>query len=143
MGKISKEERIYLDGMAFAARIAEERGIDALKKEMEFRGLNRSVLNVRHEELIAVARGRSHKELLFVATAMADTMSSFLKLPPSIMKDYLYEFNARIELYRMDEEVFNAVNDRLTKDLGLNAICTAFCEDKDGGGKDDGNTGNN
>lgn len=142
MAKISKEQKIYLEGMAFAAKIASERGLEALKQEIKFRGLNNSVLNVSREELVAAARGRSRAELMFVATAMADTMSYFLKLPPSVMKDYLYEFNERIERYRMDEEEFKAAQDRLARDIGLNAICAAFNEDREGD-KDNGNTGDN
>lgn len=136
MARTSKEERIYLEGMTFAARIAQERGLDALQKEIEFRGLNKSVLNVRREELIAAARGRSRKELMFVATAMAETMRNYLKLPPSVMKDYLCKFNEKIEEYRMNSGLFKADQDKLTRDIGLNAICAEFIED---GGQNDGN----
>ena len=132
MSRTSKEERIYLEGMAFASRIAKEKGIDALEKEMQFRGLNKSVLNVRREELIAVARERSQKELLFIATAMAETMRNYLHLPQSVLKDYLIRFNEKMNDYRMDENVFKADCDKLSRDVSLNTICVEFINEDEG-----------
>lgn len=43
----TKEQRIYLEGIAFAYKIAKEQGIEALAKEVEFRGANNCVLNVK------------------------------------------------------------------------------------------------
>ena len=39
MARISKEERLRQEGMAQAYRIAQTRGIDGLKKEIEIRKL--------------------------------------------------------------------------------------------------------
>lgn len=84
----TKEQRIYLEGIAFAYKIAKEQGIESLEKEVKFRGANNCVLNVNYSELVAVTRGRCKDELMYVATASAVTLSEVLKLPPSRIKKH-------------------------------------------------------
>ncbi len=51
MAKISKDQQMHLDGMAFALRIAKSAGVEALEKEIAFRGINDMPLNVSQYEL--------------------------------------------------------------------------------------------
>ena len=69
MARTSKEQRIYLEGIAFAYKIAKEQGVEALAKEVKFRGANNCAMNVDYSELVAVTRGRCKDELMYVATA--------------------------------------------------------------------------
>ncbi len=126
----AKEQRIYLEGMAFAAKVAKERGLDGLEAEMKFRGANNAPLNVSMHELTAVARGRAKDELLFVATAMAETMVEDMKTPPSIVREFLAQFNARVEIYRMEPEEFRKAYGKLCRNVGLNEACRTFLEEE-------------
>ena len=131
----NKEQRIYLEGMAYAYKIAKEGGMEALEREVKFRGLNNIPLNVNADQLIAISRGRSKEELMFVATAMAETMTEYMKMPPSIIKDYLKKFNERIEEYRMDPEVFNKAQDNLNRNIGLNEMVEQYRKEDMNNGK--------
>lgn len=59
MARISKEQQLHLDGMAFAYRIAKAGGVEALEKEIAYCGINNIPLNVSSQELTAVARVRA------------------------------------------------------------------------------------
>lgn len=126
----AKEQRIYLEGMAFAARVAKERGLSGLEEELAFRGANNAPLNVSRHELTAVARVRAKDELLFVATAMAATMVEDMRTPPSIVREFLAQFNARVERYRMDPGEFRQAFERMGRNVGLNEVCRSFLEEE-------------
>jgi hypothetical protein len=131
MVRTSKEQKIYLEGIAFAYRIAKERGIDELEKEVKFRGANNCVLNVSYNDLVAVTRGRCKDELMQVATASAVTLSEALKLPPSVMKTYLREFNRKVVEYRMNPERYVEDCERIQKNVGLTVMSSEFVKEDD------------
>ena len=89
MAKLSKEQRAYLDGMAHALKIAKTVDIEGLEKEIEFRGLHNVPLNVSSTELIACSREFAKKELYYISTAMASTLTDQLKIPLAKMKEYI------------------------------------------------------
>ncbi len=131
----TKEQRIYLEGIAFAFKIAKEQGIEALEKEVQFRGANNCVLNVNYNDLVAVTRGRCKDELMYVATASAVTLSEVIKLPPSVMKNYLREFNRKVVEYRLHPEVFKADSDRMSQNAGMTIMSEEYMqEDENHGG---------
>ena len=134
MAKLSKEQKAYLDGMAYALKIAKDGGVKGLEKEIEFRGLTDVPLNVSSAELIAVARLRAREELMFTATAMASTMMEHIKMPPSRVLDYLKEFNRRVALYQHNTEEYEAAQARLNQNIGLSEVCKSFVQE----GEDDG-----
>lgn len=126
---MKKEQRIYLDGMAFAYRICKEQGIEALEHEMKFRGVHDIPLNVDHKDVIKMVRGQQWDELMIVATASAATLSEDLHLPPTMTKKYLEGFSGRTDLFREDKEAFEAAQDRLNRDFGMNTVCEQFKEE--------------
>ena len=131
MARSSKEERIYLEGIAFAGRIAREQGLEALEKEIAFRGANKCVLNVNYSELVAVTRGRCKDELMYVGTAAAVTLSEALRLPPSVMKTYLREFNRKIVEYRLHPEKYLEDSERIQKNVGLTVMSEEYMQEKE------------
>lgn len=135
MGNMNKERRAYMDGMAYALKIAKESGIEGLEKEIEFRGLTNVPLNVSSAELIAAARVRAKDELQFVATATASTLTEHIKMPPSRVLDYLREFNRRVALYQHNPEEYEAAQARLNLNIGLNDVCRLFTEEEEENGK--------
>ena len=135
MGNMNKERRAYMDGMAFAYKIAKEGGIEGLEKEIEFRGLTNVPLNVSSAELINAARIRAKDELQFVATATASTLTEHIKMPPSKVLEYLREFNRRVVLYQHNPEEYEAAQARLNLNIGLNDVCRLFNEEEEEHGK--------
>ena len=130
MAKINKEQRLYLDGMAFAFKIAKSGGLEALEKEITFRGVNDIPLNVSSNELTLVARARAKEELMIVATAMADTMSLDMKLPPSVILDFLRKFNHKVDIFRYDKEALELAQEKLNSMYALNETIKKFNEEE-------------
>lgn len=126
MAKLSKEQQAYLDGMAFALRIAKKDGIEGLENEIKFRGTTNVPLNVSSKQLAAVSRARIQDELLFVATASASTLADYIKMPPSRVLDYLKEFNRRVDIYRTNPEVYKEAQQKLDRNIGLNEVCKSY-----------------
>lgn len=129
MGKINKDQQIYLDGLSYALRIAKAGGIEALEKEVQKRGLENLPLNVNHRELTAIARGKAKEELMIVATALADTVSRDMKLPPSIVADFLRKFNGKVALFRDNKEEMERVQLKLDSMSSLVETVRKFNEE--------------
>ena len=88
-------------------------------------------LNVSSKELIAYSREYAKKELYYISTAMASTLTDQLKIPLAKMKEYLREFTNRVKLYRYDNERFEADCTRLSRSLGLNEMCKEYLEEEE------------
>jgi len=130
VAKLSKEQRAYMDGMAHALRIAKEDGCEQLEKELQFRGIVNTPLNVSSKELIACAREYAKSELMFMATAAAMTLQKDLALPLVVVKEYVTAFNNRVQEYRYNPEQYEKDCDKLNKSLGLNEICKEYMEEQ-------------
>lgn len=129
MAKINKEQQTYANGMAYALRIVQAGGIETLEKEIELRGLQNLPLNVNHRELSQIARVKAKEELMIVATAMADTMSNDMKLPPSVIVDFLRRFNKKVDEFRYDKEKLEKVQAKLNSLHTLNETIKKFNEE--------------
>lgn len=93
----------YNEGMAYAYRIAKQGGIDVLEKEIQFRGLyNYDTKNATIKDIWKAAAKLTDVQLRIMAIASIAAMADGLKLPPSIMVDYLVEFNSRVGIYMED-----------------------------------------
>lgn len=130
MAQISKEQRLYLEGMAHALQVANKDGIEGLEREVNYRGANSLPLNVKSTELTAVARMRAQEELKIVATAMADTMANDMKLPPSIILDFLRKFNNKVDIFRYDKEKLAKTQAKLDSLYALNETIKRFNEEE-------------
>lgn len=116
----------YNAGIEFALRVAQKGGIEALEREVKYRGAHNSVRGVDARELTAVARTMCSKELMFVATASATAMADYMHMPPSVVLDYLREFNRLVDVYRADEEAFNRAQEKLNRNVGLNECIKSY-----------------
>ena len=129
--KISKEQKIYAQAMEHALDVVKKDGAEELEREVRYRQSRPVPLNVNRMELITVARGFASDELMIVATAMADTIANYLKLPPSVTLDYLIQFNKRVEEFHKDPELFKKVNKKLESDYAMNETLKKFNMDEE------------
>lgn len=130
MGRISKEQQLHLDGMAHAFRVARNEGLEALEQEIKRRGIAELPLNVSNKELTQVARIRAREELMIVATALAETVTQDMKLPPSVSIDFLRMFNQKVDSYRYDKETLEKAQDKLNSMYALNELVKKFNEEE-------------
>ena len=124
--KITKEQKIYAQAMEHALDVARKHGVKELEREVRYRQSKPVPLNINRPEFIAATRGFASTELMIVATAMADTISNYLKLPPSVTLDYLRAFNDRVEDFHKDPDLFEQTRKKLDADYGMNEICERY-----------------
>ena len=129
MRKITKEQKLYAEAMEHALKVAKTSGIDELEREVRYRQSNPVPLNVSRYELIAVAREYSKAELMFVATAMATTLTDKIKMPPMVIKEFLRHFNDLVDVYRADQEQFKLDQEKLDRNMILNDVCKNFVQE--------------
>lgn len=130
MGLIQKEKRAYIEGMKFALKVASLRGLDDLVKEIDFREKTPVPMNVDRFELTEVARLRAVRELQVIATAMADTLQNDMKIPPSVILEYLRKFNSKVDLYRYDDDELQEAQKKLDAAYALNETVKKFIEEE-------------
>ena len=126
MGKVTKEMKIYNEGMERALRIAKEKGIQALEEEMRYRSVNPLPLNVSPEEIRQVARGYVPEMLMTTAVSMATALNEDLNLPPSVIVKFLVGFNNRCEEFFADAEKFKAAQAKLERDVSFQDIYKSY-----------------
>ena len=103
MGKINKEEQARLEGMAFALKIAKEKGIEALENECKFRNATRIPIAVNRkasdecinkikmntiDTVTILAAMTLHDEFGFGKERIARFMNRFNFKAECIMEDY-------------------------------------------------------
>ena len=128
MAKSTKEQQAYMNGMAYALKIAKEQGVEGLEKEIEFRGLVNLPLNVSAKELAKVARLHAQDEVMLMVTASATTLTEYIKLPPSRVLDYLKEFSKVAMLFRTNPMAYEKAKERMNRNSGLNEVCRLYEE---------------
>ena len=125
----NSDMQLYVNGMQHAYNVVKQSGIEELERELKYRASKPLPLNVSRQELTAVARIRAKEELMIVATAMATTLTYYMKMPPSIIKDYLDHFNGLIDIYRMDDGKLKTDQDRLDKNYMMNQMLREYLEE--------------
>ena len=126
---MAKEQQIYLQALEHALKIAQDNGIEELEREVRYRSQRKVPLNVSRQELIACAREFAHEELYIIATAMAKTLAEHVKLPMSMLKDYLKHFNDLVAVYHADNDKYKADQKELSVDYRLNEMCREYTEE--------------
>ena len=66
---------------------------------------------------------------MFVATAMAITLTEHIKMPPSIVLDYLVHFNGLMDVYRENSEQFQKDQKTLEKNFAMNQTVKTFLQE--------------
>lgn len=128
---MKKTDEARLQGMELAYKIAKERGIEDLEKEIRWRGAHNVSLTVPRQELIMVSREIAKEEFMLVAVSMAMTITGDMHMPPSIAKDYLKAFNDRMDLYRDNKEQFEKDTMLLNNDFAMLDMVKKYTEERD------------
>ena len=128
---MKKTDEARLQGMELAYKIAKERGIEDLEKEIKWRGAHNVSLTVPRQELIMISREIAKEEFMLVAVSMAMTITGDMHMPPSITKDYLTKFNDRMDLYRDDKEQFEKDTALLNSDFAMLEMVKKYTEERD------------
>lgn len=131
MAKITKEQKLYLAGMQAALEIVKKCSVEELEKEVNYRCNYPVPVGINRRELTDLARMKSRAELMYLATAMADTMTNYLHMPPMVIHSYLKQFNKRIIEFREDPELYEKVQLDLDSDTAMIDMLKEFVEEDD------------
>lgn len=126
---MNKTDEARLNGMQLALKIARERGIEDLEKEINWRCKNNISAPFPRQEFIMAARGLAQKEFRFVAAAMGSTLTKEMNMPPSIVKDFLKHFNNRMDVYRDNEQEYEKDINMLDSDFGMKEMVRQYTEE--------------
>lgn len=129
MAKLSRDQRMYNMGMEHALSVAKRLGMEELEKEVRHRSSNPMPLNISKAELTAAVRMGAKNEIEVIATAMADTITNHLAFPPSMVIEYLRQFNKKIDEFRDDPVALEKAKMQLNRDYGMNSICEKFIKE--------------
>lgn len=118
----NRDQRFYNDGLARALDLVKAGGVELLEQELKQRGIKDLPPNVPVYLVHKAAREYCEEELMIVATAMADTVAYDMQLPPSVVVDFLRNFNNKCDRFRMDAELYEAAQKRLVDEYAMNTI---------------------
>lgn len=104
----NRDQRFYNDGLARALDLVKAGGVELLEQELKQRGIKDLPPNVPVYLVHKAAREYCKDELMIVATAMADTIAYDMQLPPSVVLEFLLNFNDKCDRFRMDAELYEA-----------------------------------
>lgn len=122
----NRDQRFYNDGLARALDLIKAGGVQLLEQELKQRGIKDMPPNVPIYLVHKAAREYCKDELMIVATAMADTIAYDMKLPPSVVVDFLRKFNEKCDQFRMDVGLYESVQKRLIDEYALNKVVEKF-----------------
>lgn len=132
MGKMSKEDQAYLNGMEFALKICKrfpERPMTALEQELMYRRGNHPVelqlpRNIDRQSLAGLAI--IQPELEAISVALATAIVDVAKLTPTRQTEFLVAFNNGVDLYRHDEEAKQKAMAKLDASWGLQEVSKKY-----------------
>lgn len=126
----NRDQRFYNDGLARALDLVKAGGVELLEQELKQRGIKDLPPNVPVYLVHKVAREYCKDELMIVATAMADTIAYDMQFPPSVVVDFLRNFNNKCDRFRMDAELYETARKRLDEEYAMNMILNKFNQEE-------------
>lgn len=128
----NRDQRFYNDGLARALDLVKAGGVELLEQELKQRGIKDLPPNVPVYLVHKAAREYCKDELMIVATAMADTIAYDMQFPPSVVVDFLRNFNNKCDRFRMDAELYETARKRLDEEYAMNTILNKFNQEEIG-----------
>lgn len=118
MGLKQKEDRWFNNGMVMALSLAETGGIDLLRTEVRRRVNMKTPAGVMSCAHRTATREECKAELTLVAISMAYATKQ-MKLPPSVISDFLKLFNKNIDNFNESKEAFDLAVKELNSDSAV------------------------
>lgn len=118
MGLKQKEDRWFNHGMAMALSLAETGGIDLLRREVRRRETMKTPAGVMSYAHRTATREECKAEITMIAIAMAYATKQ-MKLPPSVIMDFLKFFNKNIDDFNESKEALDLAVRELNSDSAI------------------------
>lgn len=130
MSNISKEQKLFAQGMEHALRVVQGGGIEALEKEVRYRQQYPLPPFVTVGKLHNEARKMIEPELEIIGVANLVTLVDDLKLPNMSLQVFLEGYNRRCDDYRLDPELMERDSQRMGKNFSIRKMTLDFLNEK-------------
>ncbi len=119
MAKTNKEEECRREGMAYALKIAKEKGIEALEEECRFRGATRIPLSVSRKACDEVINKIKMNTIDTITILSAMTLRDEFDFGPKRIKRFTERFNKKAECIMDDYTNWDEQIQILKEECGL------------------------
>lgn len=119
MAKLSKEDKARLDGMAFALRVAKEKGIDGLEEEIKFRGATNAPLTISREKYGEFADNVRLATLDSVMCLSCVTLRDEFGFGKKRLQDYIDRFKLKTSCLVGDYTTWEEQQEILREEVGI------------------------
>lgn len=122
MAKVDKEEQARREGMAYALKIAKEKGIVALEEELRFRNALRMPIAVPRKNCDEAINNIKMNVVDTVTILSAMTLRDEFGFGKKRIQQYVERFNLKAECIMEDYTTWNDQIECLREECGLNYV---------------------
>ncbi len=119
MAKISKEEQARREGMAYALRLAKEKGIDALEEDLKMRNAIDLPLRVSKADLDKFSDNVKYNTILYIKILMAVTMHDEFGFGNKRIKQMFKRFDLKAECIAEDYSTWEEQISIIAEECGI------------------------
>ncbi len=119
MAKLSKEEMARREGMAYALRIAKEKGIDALEEDLKMRNAIDLPLRVSKADLSKFSENVKYNIVFYIKVLMAVTMHDEFGFGNKRIKQMFKRFDLKAECLADDYTTWDEQVSIIAEECGI------------------------
>lgn len=119
MAKLSKEEQARREGMAYALRLAKEKGVDALEEELKMRNAIDLPLKASKADLDKFSDNVKYNTMLYMKILMAVTMHDEFNFGNKRIKQMLKRFDNKAECIAGDYTTWEEQVQIIAEECGI------------------------
>ncbi|WP_301955866.1 hypothetical protein [uncultured Eubacterium sp.] len=119
MAKMSKEEQARREGMAYALRLAKEKGIDALEEDLKMRNAIDLPLRVSKADLSKFSENVKYNIVFYIKVLMAVTMHDEFGFGNKRIKQMFKRFDLKAECLADDYTTWDEQVSIIAEECGI------------------------
>lgn len=119
MSNLKKEEQMRREGMAYALRVAKERGVDGLEKELERRNATEVPIRISTSQLKEFSQLVKHNVIFYMGVLTKGVLADKFDFDADQLKIFDENLNFRADCLTEDYTTWKDQIDTLNEDFNL------------------------
>ena len=119
MAKVTREEEARRSGMAYALKIAKEKGIEALEEELRFRNITKAPLTIPHSEVDRFSAEVKHNCVITFKLMTMLTLHDEFGFGQKRLEQFMERFMLKTECINEDYASWKDYQDILLDECGI------------------------
>lgn len=119
MSNLKKEEQMRREGMAYALRVAKERGVDGLEKELERRNATEVPIRISTSQLKEFSQLVKHNVIFYMGVLTRGVLADKFDFDADQLKIFDENLNFRADCLTEDYTTWKDQIDTLNEDFNL------------------------